>query len=71
METSEYTSISTRVEHLEAQGQTDRLEAAVQGSATGLLAADGLEESLWPTWAYGESSTWRAVRPADLASTRE
>ena len=46
-ETSEYTSISTRVEHVEAQGQTDRLEAAMQGSVTGSLAAGGLEESLW------------------------
>lgn len=46
-ETSEYTSISTRVEHVEAQGQTDRLEAAVQGSVAGSLAAGGLEESLW------------------------
>ena len=46
-ETSEYTSITTRVEHVEAQGQTDRLEAAVQGSVAGSLAASGLEESLW------------------------
>jgi hypothetical protein len=46
-EASEYTSISTRVEHVEAQGQADRLEAAVQGSAAGSLAAGGLEESLW------------------------
>jgi hypothetical protein len=46
-ETSEYTSISTRVEHVEAQGQTDRLEAAAQDSLAGSLAAGGLEESLW------------------------
>jgi hypothetical protein len=46
-EASEYTSIKTRVEHVEAQGQTDRLEAAVGGSVAGSLAAGGLEESLW------------------------
>jgi hypothetical protein len=46
-ETSEYTSITARVEHVEAQGQTDRLEAAVHGSVAGSLAASGLEESLW------------------------
>jgi hypothetical protein len=46
-ETSEYTSITARVEHVEAQGQTDRLEAAGQGSVAGSLAASGLEESLW------------------------
>ncbi len=46
-ETSEYTSIATRVEHVEAQGQTDQLEAAVQGSVAGSLAAGSLEESLW------------------------
>jgi hypothetical protein len=46
-ETSDYTSIATRVEHVEAKGQTGRLEAAVQGSVAGSLAAGGLEESLW------------------------
>jgi hypothetical protein len=46
-ETSEYTSIATRVEHVEAKGQTDRLEAAAHGSVAGSLAASGLEESLW------------------------
>jgi hypothetical protein len=46
-ETSQYTSIKTRVEHVEAQGQTDHLEAARGGSVAGSRAAVGLEEALW------------------------
>jgi hypothetical protein len=37
----------SRVEHVEAQGQTAALEAATGGSVVGSLAAVGLEESLW------------------------
>jgi REP element-mobilizing transposase RayT len=46
-EASEYTSIKARVEHVEAQGQTARLEAAASGSVAGSRAASGLEETLW------------------------
>ena len=46
-EASEYTSIKARVEHVEAQGQTERLEAAAGGSVAGSRAASGLEEALW------------------------
>jgi hypothetical protein len=46
-ETSEHTSIKTRIEHAEAQGQTGQLEAAAGGSVSGSRAAAGLEESLW------------------------
>ena len=46
-EASEYTSIKARVDHVEATGQTDRLEAAKEGSVAGSRAASGLEETLW------------------------
>jgi hypothetical protein len=46
-EASPHTSIKTRAEHVEAQGQTDQLKAATGGSVAGSLAAAGLEESLW------------------------
>jgi len=46
-ETSNYTSIKMRVEHVEAEGQTAQLEAATDGSVAGSCAAAGLEESLW------------------------
>ena len=46
-EAREYTSIKARVEHVEAQGQTDRLEAAAGGSVAGSRAASGLEEAHW------------------------
>jgi hypothetical protein len=46
-EASPNTSIKTRVEHVEAQGQMARLEAARAGSVAGSLAAGSLEESLW------------------------
>ncbi|MFI5460585.1 MAG: hypothetical protein ACHRXM_34660 [Isosphaerales bacterium] len=45
-ETSGYTSIKTRVGHVEDQGQIARLEAAFSGSVAGSRAAAGLEESL-------------------------
>ena len=46
-ETSDYTSIKQRVDHVEAQGKTAELEAAEGGSVAGSQAAAGLEESLW------------------------
>jgi hypothetical protein len=46
-ETSDYTSIKQRVEHVEAQGKTAELEAAEGGSVAGSRAAGGLEEALW------------------------
>jgi hypothetical protein len=46
-ETSDYTSIKQRVDHVEAQGKTAALEAASDGSVVGSQAAAGLEESLW------------------------
>ena len=45
-EASEYTSIKARLEHVEAQNQTARLEAAAGGSVAGSRAASGLEEAL-------------------------
>ena len=46
-ETSEHTSIKQRLEHVETQGATARLEAAKNGSVAGSHAAAGLEDSLW------------------------
>ena len=46
-ETSDYTSIKQRVDHVEARGKTAELEAASGGSVAGSQAAAGLEESLW------------------------
>jgi hypothetical protein len=46
-ETSDYTSIKQRVDHVEAQGKTAALEAASGGSVAASQAAAGLEESLW------------------------
>jgi hypothetical protein len=46
-ETSEYTSIKQRLDHVDAHGATARLEAAQDGSVAGSCAAGGLEESLW------------------------
>jgi hypothetical protein len=46
-ETSDYTSIKQRLDHVESQGATARLEAAKDGSVAGSRAAAGLEESLW------------------------
>jgi hypothetical protein len=46
-ETSRYTSIKQRVEHVDAPGQTAEVEAAGHGSVAGSHAAAGLEDSLW------------------------
>jgi hypothetical protein len=46
-ETSEYTSVKQRVDHIKAEGRTAQLEAAKAGSVAGSLAASGLEEKLW------------------------
>jgi hypothetical protein len=46
-ETSDYTSIKQRVDHVEAQGKSAQLGAAKSGSVAGSQAAAGLEESLW------------------------
>jgi hypothetical protein len=46
-ETSAHTSIKERVEHVEAQGRTEDLKAARNGSVAGSEAAAGLEESIW------------------------
>ncbi len=46
-EASEHTSIKQRVEHVKAQGRTDDLKAASEGSIAGSNAAGGLEESHW------------------------
>jgi hypothetical protein len=46
-ETSDYTSIQQRLEHVEVQGKTAQLEAAKDGSAAGVQASADLEESLW------------------------
>jgi hypothetical protein len=46
-ETSEYTSIKQRVDHIKADDATAQLEAAKDGSVAGSRAAGGLEEDLW------------------------
>jgi hypothetical protein len=46
-ETSEYTSIKQRLDHVEAQGKTAELQAAEGGSVAGSQAAAGVEEPLW------------------------
>ena len=46
-ETSAYTSIKQRAEHVEDQGRIADLAAAQAGSVAGSIAAAGLEESLW------------------------
>ena len=48
-EASAYTSCSTRVEHIKAQGPeaVAQLQAAQEGSVAGSAAAGGLEEGLW------------------------
>ena len=46
-EKSDYTSIKQRLDHVEAQGATARLEAAKDGSVAGSHAAAGLKDSLW------------------------
>ena len=44
-EASEYTSIKARAEHVEARGETAKLEAATGGSVAGSRASAGVEES--------------------------
>ena len=46
-ETSDFTSIKQRVEHVEARGKIAELAAAEGGSVAGSCASAGLEESLW------------------------
>jgi hypothetical protein len=46
-ETSAYTAIKQRVDHVVAQGKTAELAAAERGSVAGSRASAGLEESLW------------------------
>jgi hypothetical protein len=46
-EVSPHTSITQRVENVQAQGRTGDLEAAQEGSVAGSRATAGLEESLW------------------------
>jgi hypothetical protein len=46
-ETSDYTSVKQRVDHIKAEDQTAQLEAAKAGSVAGSLAASGLEEKVW------------------------
>ena len=46
-ETSDFTSIKQRVDHVEAKGKTAELAAAEGGSVAGSRASAGLEESLW------------------------
>ena len=45
-ETSEHTSIKQRLEHVDAQGKTAQLEAALGASVAGSHASAGLEESV-------------------------
>jgi hypothetical protein len=46
-ETSEYTSIKQRVDHIKAEDATAQLDAANDGSVAGSREASGLEEDLW------------------------
>ena len=46
-ETSEHTSIKVRSEHVDGQGKTAQLEAAVDGGVAGSCASADLEQSLW------------------------
>ncbi len=46
-EASEHTSIKERVNHVTAQGRTEDLKAASEGSVSGSNAAGGLEEAHW------------------------
>jgi REP element-mobilizing transposase RayT len=46
-ESSPHTSVSTRVEHVKAQGRTSDLKAAAGGSVAGSRASAGLEETIW------------------------
>jgi hypothetical protein len=46
-ETSPHTSVKERVDHAKAQGRSEDLKAAREGSVAGSQAAAGLEESHW------------------------
>jgi REP element-mobilizing transposase RayT len=46
-ESGEHTSIKERVDHVKAQGRTEDLKAARNGSVAGSNASAGLEESHW------------------------
>ncbi len=46
-EASEHTSIKERVDHVKAQGRTEDLKAAREGSVAGSNASAGLEEAHW------------------------
>jgi len=46
-EASEHTSIKERVDHVKAQGRTEDLKAAREGSVAGSSASGGLEEAHW------------------------
>ena len=46
-EESPHTSVTTRVDHVKAQGRVDDLKAAEAGSVAGSTASAGLEETIW------------------------
>ncbi|MGO9921244.1 MAG: transposase [Isosphaeraceae bacterium] len=46
-ETSKHTSVKERVDHVKAQGRTEDMKAAREGSVAGSKASAGLEESHW------------------------
>jgi hypothetical protein len=46
-EASSHTSVTTRVEHANAQGRAGDLKAAEHGSVAGSNSSAGLEESIW------------------------
>jgi hypothetical protein len=46
-EVSLHTSVTTRVEHVKAEGRASDLKAAEHGSVAGSSASVGLEESIW------------------------
>ncbi len=46
-EESPHTSVTTRVEHVKAQGRTSDLKASELGSVAGSTASAGLEETIW------------------------
>ena len=61
-ETSEHTSIKTRVDHIKAEDKTAQLEAAKGGSVAGSRAASGLEEGLW-LCPIEDRRQWGSSRP--------
>src|ERR1700688_3959013 len=46
-EANPHTSVTTRVEHVTAQGRASDLKAAEHGSLAGSSASAGMEESIW------------------------